>query len=1038
MSRQSWKPDRNESQASRWLVNGRVFERFRRSLSKTAISCVVLIVRVALINPAFGQTGGYGGGNSGSGGASSTTGAGFNGGAGFGFNGAGGGGAGVTGGSGGSVFGGGTGGSGATIAGGNGSAGGNGAPTSSNGGGGGGGGAHGAVVTATTTNSAAVIGGNGGAGGNGSVNNFAGGGGGGAGGYGVVVNAPVAYTNTSTITGGNGGAGGNSGPGASAGAGGDGGYGVAVAVTGATLLNSGTITGGNGGNSGAGAFEQGGVGEGGVTGSGLTIVNSGTIAGANGGTAIVGSLGGSIQGAGGAGLTGSDLAITNSGTISGGLSGDGVSRANAITFTGGTNSLTLESGFSITGNVVAATSADTLALGGNANSSFNVSQIGPNAQYRGFGNYQKTGTSTWSLIGATIALTPWVISSGTLNVSSDTALGAASGGLTLAGGALQFGSAFNLAYTRAITLNAGGGTFDTNSFTTTISQGITGSGGLTKAGAGTLILSGSNTYTGGTTITAGTVVVSNAQALGLGNVTVSGGTLSADPQPINVKGNYIQSAGGALRLQVAGKQTGQYDFLNVGGNAALGGTLQLLNLGYKPMAGDQLTLVTAGGTVSGKFGQFNNPFSVGSGYNTVDLVYGKNSVMLEFLEVIIPVPPGSPKPPPRVVTTIDFDSFALTPNQNAAANLLEAVQLDPRAGNLMGFLYKEPFASLPSDFDKISPESLTAFYEISFSGANIQRLNLENRLEDIRSGSSTTVNAGVYLLDKGVVDGKAAKNPVVVGAAPEKRWDFWATSFGDFVHVDSDFNARGYKFTTGGIDLGIDYRLTDHFAFGLMGSYAHTWSDLRPGSIDVDTARGGLYATYFKRCFYINGGIYGGYNSYDSSRRGLQGNASGNSDGAEFSTFVSGGYDFHLGHLTIGPIASLQYTNVYVDSFREKGSLAPLSIHSDSEESLRSDIGFRASYRWQVGTVQVEPFLKATWQHEFKYSSLPITASFANIPGPSATFVGPVEGHDSAVVDAGISAQWTPCISTYVSYNGLLGRDRYDSNGVSGGIRIRF
>jgi len=371
--------------------------------------------------------------------------------------------------------------------------------------------------------------------GNGSVNNFAGGGGGGAGGYGVVVNAPVAYTNTSTITGGNGGAGGNSGPGASAGAGGDGGYGVAVAITGATLLNSGTITGVNGGNSGAGAFEQGGVGEGGVTGSGLTIVNSGTIAGGNGGTAIVGSLGGSIQGAGGAGLTGSDLAITNSGTISGGLSGDGVSRANAITFTGGTNSLTLESGFSITGNVVAATSADTLALGGNANSSFNVSQIGPSAQYRGFGNYQKTGTSTWSLIGATTALTPWVISSGTLNVSSDTALGAASGGLTLAGGALQFGLAFNLAYTRAITLNAGGGTFDTNSFTTTISQGITGSGGLTKAGAGTLILSGSNTYTGGTTITAGTVVVSNAQALGLGNVTVSGGTLSADPQPINVK-----------------------------------------------------------------------------------------------------------------------------------------------------------------------------------------------------------------------------------------------------------------------------------------------------------------------------------------------------------------------------------------------------------------------------------------------------------------------------------------------------------------------
>src|SRR3981189_644834 len=84
---------------------------------------------------------------------------------------------------------------------------------------------------------------------------------------------------------------------------------------------------------------------------------------------------------------------------------------------------------------------------------------------------------------------------------------------------------------------------------------------------------------------------------------------------------------------------------------------------------------------------------------------------------------------------------------------------------------------------------------------------------------------------------------------------------------------------------------------------------------------------------------------------------------------------------------------------REKGSLAPLSIHSDSEESLRSDVGFRASYQWRIGSVHVEPFLKATWEHEFKYSSLPVTAGFADISGPSATFLGPSEGHASAGED---------------------------------------
>jgi outer membrane autotransporter protein len=48
------------------------------------------------------------------------------------------------------------------------------------------------------------------------------------------------------------------------------------------------------------------------------------------------------------------------------------------------------------------------------------------------------------------------------------------------------------------------------------------------------------------------------------------------------------------------------------------------------------------------------------------------------------------------------------------------------------------------------------------------------------------------------------------------------------------------------------------------------------------------------------------------------------------------------------------------------------------------------------------------------------------------------EGHDSAVVSAGVSVQVTPSISTYVNYDGQLGRSNYDSNAVTGGVRISF
>ncbi len=642
------------------------------------------------------------------------------------------------------------------------------------------------------------------------------------------------------------------------------------------------------------------------------------------------------------------------------------------------------------------------------------------------GALTKVGTGTLTLTGLNTYSGGTSFNGGVVAVNSVANIGA--GPLSFNGGGLEALTAGGGITTgKAITLNAGGGTFLADASTiSTFSAAISGAGSLTKDGPGSLELTGENIYQGGTVLNAGTLTVNSAQALGLGNVTVHGGILRTDPQPINVKGNYIQT-GGTLQLQVAGANAGQYDTLKVGGNAALGGTLQVISLGFQPKAGNQLTLVSTGGVVSGRFGQFIDPFSsVEPEFTIAGLVYNSNSVVLEFRTAA---------------------SFALTPNQFAAASLVDAVHLEPAAANLISFLNTEPFDNLPGDLEKISPDGLTAFYEISFSNANIQRLNLEDRLDEVRNGSNgfssnMKVNGATVNLENRVdADGKSAKNVVepVLQHAPENRWGVWVTGFGDFVSVDADGNSNGYNFTTGGVSLGLDYRITDQLAIGVMGEYSHTWTGLNPsGHLDVDSGRGGLYATWFAHGLYLNAAIYGGYNSYDSNRSGLGGLASGSTQGSEWSTFISGGYDFHFGQMTVGPIAALQYTSVNVDGFSENGSLAPLAIHEGSAESLRSDVGLRAFYQWQIGQMVVEPSVRATWEHEYKYSALPITAGFAQIPGPSATFFGPNEGHDSVVISAGVNVQLTPAISTYVNYDGQLGRDHYDSNAVTGGVRFKF
>ncbi len=114
------------------------------------------------------------------------------------------------------------------------------------------------------------------------------------------------------------------------------------------------------------------------------------------------------------------------------------------------------------------------------------------------------------------------INGGTLAVGADANLGAAAGGLAFGGGTLQFLAGFTS--NRGVTLNAGGGAFDTNGNNATLAGAISGTGGLTKVGAGTLTLTGNNSYQGGTALNAGTLAVGSNAALGTGALTFANAT----------------------------------------------------------------------------------------------------------------------------------------------------------------------------------------------------------------------------------------------------------------------------------------------------------------------------------------------------------------------------------------------------------------------------------------------------------------------------------------------------------------------------------
>ena len=168
------------------------------------------------------------------------------------------------------------------------------------------------------------------------------------------------------------------------------------------------------------------------------------------------------------------------------------------------------------------------------------------------------------------------LTSGTLVVGTDSNLGAAAGSLTFNGGTLENTNAFTSG--RTITLNAGGGTFQTDA-NLEVSGPMSGTGGLNKTGSGTLTLTNANTHSGGTTISAGTLQIGNGGATGSisGNIT-DNGLLAFDRSDATVFGGAISGTGG-LEQRGTGTLTLTGGNTYTGGTTISAGTLQIGNGG---------------------------------------------------------------------------------------------------------------------------------------------------------------------------------------------------------------------------------------------------------------------------------------------------------------------------------------------------------------------------------------------------------------------------------------------------------------------------
>jgi fibronectin-binding autotransporter adhesin len=164
----------------------------------------------------------------------------------------------------------------------------------------------------------------------------------------------------------------------------------------------------------------------------------------------------------------------------------------------------------------------TLTLGGNNTGNNTVAGVIQN-NTGGTISLTKADSGLWILSGNNTYGGNTTINGGTVVADNAGALGSA-GNITFGGGILRYTANSSTAdWSSRIKNSTQKIVLDTNGQNVTLGNAIdsTNTNGLTKNGAGALTLSGNNSYTGSTVFNAGQLNLNHANALGLGNSTVT-------------------------------------------------------------------------------------------------------------------------------------------------------------------------------------------------------------------------------------------------------------------------------------------------------------------------------------------------------------------------------------------------------------------------------------------------------------------------------------------------------------------------------------
>ncbi|MFX3575933.1 putative Ig domain-containing protein [Ralstonia mannitolilytica] len=280
------------------------------------------------------------------------------------------------------------------------------------------------------------------------------------------------------------------------------------------------------------------------------------------------------------------------------------------------------------------------------------------------------------------------------------------------------------------------------------------------------------------------------------------------------------------------------------------------------------------------------------------------------------------------------------------------------------------------------------------------------------------------------------------GAGPDNtdpNLAFWSAGTLDFGFANAGSQRSGFRFTTGGVTAGADYRVSDQLSIGAGFGYGRDSTDIgNAGTKSTgDSYSLALYGSYRPLPSLFVDGVAGfGTLSFDSRRWVTDSNdfATGKRNGKQVFASVSAGYEHRDRTWLVSPYGRLSVSQSTLDQFTESGAgLNALTYFDQTVTTVSGTLGLRAEYTQKTKWGTFLPFARVEYQHDFNgQSNAGLAYADLASAGPAYYVPGTPFGRDRMQIGLGTKFRTGP-LTFGLDYSVMAGM-----GGLQQGIRLTF